>query len=78
MKAVEITYKKNNKEKLSYDEIKYMVNSYVKNKISDSTMSEFLWAIYYNGLSIEETYSVTSSVKPSAAPDIDIIGVFKL
>ena len=59
MKAVEITYKKNNKEKLSYDEIKYMVNSYVKNKISDSTMSEFLWAIYYNGLSIEETYYLT-------------------
>ena len=59
MKAVDITYKKNNKEKLSYDEIKYMVNSYVKNKISDSTMSEFLWAIYYNGLSIEETYYLT-------------------
>ncbi len=59
MKAIEITYKKNNKEKLSYEEIKYMVNSYVKNKISDSTMSEFLWAIYYNGLSIEETYYLT-------------------
>lgn len=59
MRAVEITYKKNKKEKLSYDEIKYMVNSYVKNKISDDTMSEFLWAIYYNGLTIEETYYLT-------------------
>ncbi len=42
MKAIEITYKKNRKEKLTYDEIKYMVNSYVKNKISDHTMSELL------------------------------------
>lgn len=59
MKAIEITYKKNNKEKLSYEEIRYMVNSYVKNKISDQTMSEFLWAIYYNGLSMDETYYLT-------------------
>ncbi len=59
MKAIEIICKKNLKEKLSYDEIKYMVNNYVKNKISDHTMSEFLWAIYYNGLSMDETYYLT-------------------
>ena len=59
MKAIEIIYKKNVREKLSYDEIKYMVNSYVKNKISDHTMSEFLWSIYYNGLSMDETYYLT-------------------
>lgn len=59
MKAIEITYKKNRNEKLTYEEIKYMVNSYVKNKISDHTMSEFLWAVYNNGLSIDETYYLT-------------------
>ncbi len=59
MRAIEIVYKKNVKEKLSYDEIKYMVNSYIKHKISDHTMSEFLWAIYYNGLSMDETYYLT-------------------
>lgn len=59
MKALEIIEKKNKKEKLEYKEIEYMVNSYVKNKISDDTMSQFIWAIYHNGLSIDETYYLT-------------------
>ena len=59
MKALDIINKKNNKEKLNYDEIKYIVNSYVKGKINDHTMSEFLWSVYYNGLSIDETISLT-------------------
>ncbi|MBQ6285967.1 MAG: thymidine phosphorylase [Bacilli bacterium] len=74
MKAIEITYKKNNKEKLSYEEIRYMVNSYVKNKISDQTMSEFLWAIYYNGLSMDETYYLTDVMIKSG----EIIDLSKL
>ena len=36
-----------------------MVNSYVKEKISDDTMSDFIWSIYYHGLSLEETYFLT-------------------
>lgn len=59
MKAIDITSKKNNDEKLSYEEIEYMVNSYVKEKISDDTMSDFIWSIYYHGLSLEETYFLT-------------------
>ena len=51
MKAVEITEKVNNKQKLEYKEIEYMVNSYVKGRINDETMSNFIWAIYNNGLS---------------------------
>ena len=35
MKAVEITEKVNNKQKLEYKEIEYMVNSYVKGRIND-------------------------------------------
>ena len=66
MRAIEIVYKKNVKEKLSYDEIKYMVNSYIKHKISDHTMSEFLWAIYYNGLSMDETYYLTDVLPQNA------------
>ncbi len=59
MKAIDITQKKENKEKLSYAEIEYMVNSYVKGKINDKTMSDFVWSIYYNGLDIDETYYLT-------------------
>ena len=59
MKAVEIIEKKNNKEELTYKEIEYMVNSYVKGKINDNTMSDFVWSIYNNTLSMEETYYLT-------------------
>lgn len=59
MKVVEIIDKKNNKEELTYKEIEYMVNSYVKGKINDKTMSDFLFSIYNNDLSIEETYYLT-------------------
>lgn len=59
MKAIDIIEKKKNNEKLEYKEIEYMVNSYVKGKINDKTMSDFVWQIYYNGLNIEETYFLT-------------------
>ncbi len=59
MKAIDIIEKKKNNEKLEYKEIEYMVNSYVKGKINDKTMSDFIWQIYYNGLNIEETYFLT-------------------
>ncbi len=59
MRAIDITNKKNNNEKLTYEEIEYMVNSYVKDKINDETMSDFVWSIYYNGLSLDETYYLT-------------------
>ena len=76
MKALEIIYKKNTKEKLTYSEIEYMVNSYVKNKISDHTMSEFLWAIYYNGLSMDETYYLTD-VMIKSGETIDLSSIDK-
>ena len=59
MKVVEIIDKKNNKEELTYKEIEYMVNSYIKGKINDKTMSDFLFSIYNNDLSMEETYYLT-------------------
>lgn len=59
MKAIEIIDKKNNKEELTYKEIEYMVNSYIKGKINDKTMSDFLFSIYNNDLSMEETYYLT-------------------
>ena len=65
MKAVEITNKVNNKEKLDYKEIEYMIKSYDKGRINDETMSGFIWAIYHNGLSLEETYYLTDAMVKS-------------
>jgi pyrimidine-nucleoside phosphorylase len=59
MKAIEVIEKKEKKEKLDYKEIEYMVNSYVKGKINDKTMSDFLWLIYNNGLTLDETVALT-------------------
>ena len=59
MKAVDIIEKKDNNKALTYSEIEYMVNSYVKGKINDKTMSDFLWSVYNNGLNITETIYLT-------------------
>ena len=59
MKAIEIIEKKENKKPLGYKEIEYMVNSYVKGKINDETMSRFVWSIYNNELSMDEIYYLT-------------------
>ena len=76
MKAVEITEKVNNKQKLEYKEIEYMVNSYVKNRITDETMSNFVWAIYNNGLSMDETYYLTD-VMIKSGETIDLSSINK-
>ena len=76
MKAVEITEKINNKVKLEYKEIEYMVNSYVKGRINDETMSNFVWAIYNNGLSMDETYYLTD-VMIKSGETIDLSSINK-
>jgi pyrimidine-nucleoside phosphorylase len=53
-----------------------MVNSYVKGKISDKTMSDFLWLIYNNGLTIEETINLTD-VMINSGETIDLSSLGK-
>jgi len=76
MKAIDITTKKENKEKLEYKEIEYMVNSYVKGKINDKTMSDFIWSIYNNGLDMDETYYLTD-VMIKSGETIDLSSINK-
>ena len=76
MKAIDITTKKENKEKLDYKEIEYMVNSYVKGKINDKTMSDFIWSIYNNGLDMDETYYLTD-VMIKSGETIDLSSINK-
>ena len=76
MKAIDIIEKKQKNEILDYNEIEYMVNSYVKGKINDSTMSDFIWAIYNNGLTMDETYYLTD-VMINSGEVIDLSSVNK-
>lgn len=76
MKAVEIIEKKRKNKLLNYDEIAYMVNSYVKGKISDKTMSDFIWEIYYKSLSTRELQYLTDvMVKSGEVLDLSSINM---
>lgn len=59
MNIIDIITKKKNKEILSYDEIKYAVNEYLKDNVKDYQMSSLLMAIVLNGMSEEETFNLT-------------------
>lgn len=59
MNIIEIIDKKRNNKKLSFEEIKYVINSYVIDEIKDYQMSSFLMAICINGMDSEETYYLT-------------------
>ena len=76
MKAIDIIEKKKNNQALDYKEIEYMVNSYVKGKINDATMSDFVWGIYYNGLSMDETFFLTD-VMINSGEVIDLSSIKK-
>ncbi len=59
MNSIEIITKKKNKQKLSKEEIAYMVNGYLSEKIPDYQMSAFLMAIVCNGMDKQETIDLT-------------------
>lgn len=51
-----------NSTTLTKKEIKFLVDSYVKGEIPDYQMSSFLMAVYFNGMTFEETGALTSSM----------------
>lgn len=59
MNIIDIIVKKKNKKVLTYDEIKYAVDNYVKGNIEDYQMSSLLMAIVINGMTEEETINLT-------------------
>jgi len=59
MNPIEIINKKKNKIELTYDEIKFMVDGYIKGNVENYQMSSLLMAICLNGMTFEETYYLT-------------------
>ncbi|WP_041737293.1 hypothetical protein [Desulfurobacterium thermolithotrophum] len=51
----ELIRKKRNGEKLSKEEIEFVVNSYTLGVTPDYQMAAFLMAVYFQGLDYEET-----------------------
>ena len=65
MSAYDIIYKKRNGEKISKDEISFMIQGYCEHVIADYQMSAFLMAIFFNGLDDEETFYLTNEMAHS-------------
>jgi len=59
MYIVDLINKKRENKKLTFTELKYVVDGYVKDEIKDYQMASLLMAICINGLSSEETYMLT-------------------
>lgn len=53
---------KNNSQTHTNDQISFIVNSYLRNKISDNEMTTWLKAVYENGMNINETVFYTNSI----------------
>lgn len=62
MNTVELIRKKRNGEKLTQEEINFLVSGLTKNKIPDYQFSAFLMAAYLKGLDIDETSYLTEAM----------------
>ncbi|WP_313183724.1 thymidine phosphorylase, partial [Lacrimispora sp.] len=65
MRMYDVIAKKRNGESLTEEEIRFMIKGYVKGDIPDYQMSAMLMAIYFKGMSDEETAILTDAVAHS-------------
>ena len=59
MNPIELIRKKRNGEELTKNEMLYLVLGYTKNKIPDYQFASFLMAVYFNGMTTDETAILT-------------------
>lgn len=62
MRAVDIIQKKRDGLELSSDEIKWLIDGYVAEKVPDYQMSAFAMAIYFKGMTTREISDLTMSM----------------
>ena len=65
MHILEIIEKKRDKEKLSKEEIEFIIKGYTNGTIPDYQMSALIMAIYLNGMDDEETTNITIAMANS-------------
>ncbi len=76
MRSVDLIVKKRDKQKLSFEEIEFLIMGYVKEEIPDYQVSSFLMASFLNGLDDEETYNLTKIMRDSG-DKIDLSPIHK-
>ena len=65
MRIYDIIYKKRNGEKLTKEEISFIIDGYNKAKIPEYQISAFLMAVYFSGLDDNETFYLTQAMTNS-------------
>lgn len=65
MRMYDLIVKKRNGGSLTGDEIQYLIQEYVEGRIPDYQMSAFLMAVYFKGMTEEETLAMTLAVARS-------------
>lgn len=76
MNIIEIIEKKKKKIELTAEEINYVIASYCQEDIADYQMSALLMAIYFNGMSDEETINLTKAMVNSGDV-VDLSSILK-
>ncbi|MCS6857544.1 MAG: thymidine phosphorylase [Sandaracinaceae bacterium] len=61
----ELIIKKRNGQALSESEIRFLIDGFVKGKVADYQMSALAMAIYFRGMSLEETVALTLAMRDS-------------
>ena len=71
MRMYDLIMKKRNGHTLSGEEIRYMITEYTADRIPDYQMSAMMMAIYFQGMSEEETLHLTMAMAESPCPYSD-------
>ena len=74
MRMYDLIMKKRNGSTLSEEEIKFMINSYTMGEIPDYQMSAMMMAIYFQGMTQEETLALTMAMAESG-DTLDLSGI---
>ena len=74
MNIIEIINKKEAKEELSLDEIKYFIDGYINGEIKDYQISSLLMAICINGMTDDEVINLTD-VMLNSGDKIDLSSI---
>ncbi|MCE1190257.1 MAG: thymidine phosphorylase [Ignavibacteria bacterium] len=79
MNVVDIIRKKKTGIELSKEEILFMVNSFTKGKVPTYQFSAFLMAVYFKGMTTEETAALTEAMLYSGKViDLSVVPGFKV
>ena len=65
MRMYDLIMKKRSGEALNEKEIQFMIHGYVTGDIPDYQMAAFLMAVYFKGMTEEETVAMTQAVAHS-------------